>query len=97
MSDYTTRLGPTVYNPETEAFEALVTFREGFEETRYPCSLRLPIDTDPQQVSLALIRQAQEMRKAARVPLVSKLRAHPSLTSGRLARRIAGAAERRAA
>ena len=97
MQSYSTRIGQIVYNPATSAFEALVTFQEGFEETRYACALDLPIDTDPQAVALALIAEARAMRRADRRDLVSKLRSHPALTSPALARRISAAVDRRAA
>jgi hypothetical protein len=73
MRYYRTELGPVIYNPETCAFEARVTFHEGPTRETYPCSLRLPIDTEAGIVACAIVRQAREMRRQHRVPLRSRL------------------------
>lgn len=82
MSRYRTELGPVIYNPATRAYEALVSFCENGEVERYPCALRFPIDTDSGTVALALIRQAREMRRSARVPLRSRLSARDVARAG---------------
>ena len=70
---YSTQIGPVVFNPANRAFEALVTLSEHLDQVRVPCSLRLPIDTSPDVVIKALIRQAKEMRNLDRKPLVSRI------------------------
>lgn len=70
---YKTRISPVVFNPSTRAFEALVTFHEGADIIRIPCSVRFPIKADPSQVIPALLRQAKEKRNFTRVPLISRL------------------------
>ena len=70
---YGTSIGPVVYNPATRAFEALVTLIEDRDEIRLPCSLRLPITTEPDVVIKALIRQAKESRRLRRAPLTSRI------------------------
>ena len=70
---YATRIGPVTYNPATRAFEALITLSEGTDEMRVPCSLRMPIDTEPQTVIKALARQAKELRQLDRLPLTSRV------------------------
>lgn len=77
MSDFRTELGQVIYNPETRAYEALVTFHEDGEAVRIPCALAFPIDADRHVVASALVRQAREIRRNARVPLMSRLRAAP--------------------
>ncbi len=75
MTAYRTELGQVTYNPETRAYQALVSFYEAGETTRVPCTLSLPLDTEPGVVASALIRQAREIRRDARVPLISRIRA----------------------
>ena len=66
-------LGPVIYNPTNGAYEALVTIRRGRDAERFACSLHFPMDADGDVVSVALIRQAREMRRQNRVPLRSRL------------------------
>ncbi len=75
MTAYRTELGQVTYNPQTRAYQALVSFHEAGETTRVPCALPLPLDTEPGVVASALIRQAREIRRDARVPLISRIRA----------------------
>lgn len=70
---YTTQIGPVVFNPSNRAFEAVVTFHEGTDIIRIPCSVRFPIEAEPAQVVPALLRQAKEKRNFSRVALVSRL------------------------
>ncbi len=70
---YSTKISPVVFNPANRAFEALVTFHEGADVIRIPCSVRYPIEAEPAQVIPALLRQAKEKRNFTRVPLVSRL------------------------
>ncbi len=70
---YTTEISPVVFDPASRVFEAVVTFRENGDITRFPCRLRFPIDATPARVIPALIRQAKEKRKRVRVPLISRL------------------------
>jgi hypothetical protein len=78
---YATRIGPVVYNPASRAFEALVTLIENRDETRIPCSLRMPITSAPDVVIQALVRQAKELRRLKRAPLTSRI---TTLASGTL-------------
>lgn len=80
---YQTEISPVVFNPANRVFEALVTFREGDDVTRIPCSLRFPIDSAPDTVIQALLRQAREKRRLSRGVLVSRLR--PTLLPSRAA------------
>lgn len=70
---YATKIEPVVFNPSNRAFEAVVTFCEGKDITRIPCSVRFPIEAEPSQVIPALLRQAKEKRNFSRVALVSRL------------------------
>jgi hypothetical protein len=73
MPAYATELGSVRFNPETQCYEALVTFHEGGHAERYPCSLSFGIDADPAAVAHALVRQARALRSRSRVPLRSRL------------------------
>ncbi len=73
MRDCREEVGPVIYNPTTGAYEALVTFSRGVDAERYACALHFPLDADGEVISLALIRQAREMRRHRRVPLRSRL------------------------
>ncbi len=88
MRHYRTELGQVIYNPETRAYEALVSFHEGADIIRVPCSLAFPMDAERHVVASALIRQAREKRRQTRVPLMSRLRGAP-LRPGGLERHIA--------
>lgn len=95
MTAYRTELGQVIYNPRTRRYEALVSFHEPREVVRVPCALAFPIDAEPRVVAAALIRQAQEIRRNARVPLVSRIRTaaaagNVDALAGRLARRRGG-------
>lgn len=80
---YQTEISPVVFNPASRVFEALVTFHEGSDVTRIPCSLRFPIDAKPDAVMEALLRQAREKRRMSRGVFVSRIR--PTLLPRRAA------------
>ncbi len=70
---YSVTISPVVFNPSSRVFEALVTFHEGADVIRIPCSLRFPIEAAPSRVIPALLRQAREKRNQSRVPMVSRM------------------------
>ena len=80
---YRTEISTVVFNPGNGVFEGLVTFHEGTDVTRIPCSLRFPIDADPEIVVNALLRQAREKRRMSRGVFVSRIR--PTLLPSRAA------------
>lgn len=90
MTPYRTELGQVIYNPQTRAYEALVSFHENGDVTRIPCALAFPIDAESSVVAAALVRQAQEKRRNIRVPLISRIRAQTAPANvGIVARRLA--------
>jgi hypothetical protein len=89
MKAYRTELGQVIYNPETRRYEALVSFHEDGDIERVPCALAFPMDAEPRVVAAALVRQAQEVRRSARIPLVSRVRSASKVEFDGLSSRIA--------
>ncbi len=90
MTAYRTELGQVIYNPETRRYEALVSFHEDGDIERVPCALAFPMDAEPRVVAAALVRQAQEVRRSARIPLVSRVRSASPGAFDALASQVAG-------
>lgn len=80
---YRTEISPVIFNPASQVFEALVTFHEGRDITRIPCSLRFPLKSSPDVVIDALLRQAREKRRMSRGVFASRIR--PTLLPSRAA------------
>ncbi len=72
MSSYKTEVQNLHYNAATRSFDAMVVMYEGSEATRYPTSLRLPIDSDFSFVSHKLVAQAKKHRARNANHLVSR-------------------------
>lgn len=79
MTRYRTELGQVIYNPRTGAHEGRVRFHEDGRTVSVPCALAFPVETEDRVVASALVRQAEEIRRNARVPLVSRLRPGPAV------------------
>ena len=62
MSSYKTEVQNLHYNAATRSFDAMIVLYEGSEATKYPTSLRLPIDSDFSFVSHKLVSQAKKHR-----------------------------------
>lgn len=62
------------YNPEAEAFEALVRIHDQGEVYAYPAQLRAPLQTDFARVARALTEKAKSAHSAPRTAL--RLRRH---------------------
>lgn len=72
MSSYKTEVQNLHYNAATRSFDAMVVMYEGSEATKYPTSLRLPIDSDFSFVSHKLVAQAKKHRSRKANHLVSR-------------------------
>lgn len=81
MSSYQTEVQNLNYNAATQCFEALVVFHEGHETRKVPISAPLPISTDFEVVSTALVARAKAHRAKGRAKFMSR---SPVQKAGRL-------------
>ncbi len=72
MSRYKTEVQNLHYNAASRSFDAMVVLYEGTEATKYPTSLRLPIDSDFSFVSHKLVAQAKKHRARKANHLVAR-------------------------